>query len=115
MIPIDILDDKIKERILTAWQDMSESDKAHFINQVALALSVWGSDDKGRAVVIEVLRLMMVDGTRTLADFGLYIERVMGTKNTSGLDSRIRRASLIIEGYRVKNALSSEPHLDIGI
>lgn len=115
MIPIDVLDDRVKERILIAWRDMTESDKAHFINQVALALSVWGSDEKGRSVVIEVLRLMMVDGTRTLADFGLYIDKVVGTRGAGGLDTRIRRASLIIEGYRVKNALSAQPHLDISV
>lgn len=115
MIPLDVLDDKIKEKILIAWRDMSETDKAHFINQVALALSVWGSDEKGRMVVIEVMRAMANDGVHTLADFGLYVDRVVGTKEAAGLDSRIRRASLIIEGYREKNALSSEPHRELGI
>ncbi len=115
MIPIDVLDDRVKERILVTWGDMTESDRAHFINQVALALSVWGSDDRGRGVVVEILRLMALDGTRTLADFGLYIEKVMGTKQASGLDSRIRRASLIIDGYRMKNSLPGEPHRELGI
>jgi hypothetical protein len=115
MIPLDVLDDRIKEKILISWRDMSETDKGHFINQVALALSVWGSDEKGRMVVIEVLRAMANDGARTLADFGLYVDKVVGTKEATGLDSKIRRASLIIEGYREKNALSSEPHRELGI
>jgi hypothetical protein len=115
MIPLDVLDDRTKEKILIAWRDMSESDKAHFINQVALALSIWGSDEKGRMAVIEVLRTMVVNGTNTLADFGLYVDKIMGTKEVAGLDTKIRRAALIIEGYRVKNALSSEPHRELGI
>jgi hypothetical protein len=42
-MPLDFLEDKDKSRIVDIWKAMSESDKAHFINQVALALSVWGS------------------------------------------------------------------------
>jgi hypothetical protein len=58
---------------------------------------------------------MVVNGTNTLADFGLYVDKIMGTKEVAGLDTKIRRAALIIEGYRVKNALSSEPHRELGI
>ena len=113
MIALDILDDPTKEKILVSWKDMSESDKAHFINQVALALSVWGSDDKGRRAVVEVLRIMMSNGTQTLADFGLYVEKTIGVKETSGMEDKMKRASLIIEGYRIKNALPSEPHKEL--
>ena len=113
MVFLDVLDQASENRILAIWKNMNESDKAHFINQVALALSVWGSDEKGKRVVVQVLRMMTENGTQTLADFGLYVERVLGRKESGGLDEKIRRASVIIEGYRVKNSLSSEPHRDL--
>lgn len=115
MVPLDVFDNEMKERILSTWKTMSESDKAHFINQVALGMSIWGSDEKGRRVVVEILRMMMSNGTQTLADFGLYVEKAAGRKEYLDLDGKIKRASLIIEGYRIKNALSSEPHRELGI
>lgn len=115
MVVLDVLDDGIKTKVLATWKAMSESDKAHFINQVALAMSIWGSDDKGRRVVVEILRTMMSNGTQTLADFGLYVDKALGSRDATGLGDKIKRASLIIEGYRIKNALSSEPHREIGI
>lgn len=110
---LEILDDENKERIINVWRGMSESDKAHFINQVALALSVWGSDKEGKRLVIEILRMMTEDGTGTLADFGLYVEKVLEVGRATEVEERVRRASLIIEGYRIKNAMSSEPHLEL--
>ena len=113
MVALDFMDDESKGRIIKTWREMSESDKAHFINQVALALSIWGSDKKGKHLVVEILRIMTEDGTKTLADFGLYIDRALGLEEASGLDEDIKRAALIIEGYRIKNALSSEPHREL--
>ena len=113
MVSLDLMDNEGKERIITTWKNMSESDKAHFINQVALALSIWGSDKKGKRLVVEILRIMTDDGTATLADFGLYVEKVLELKEAAGLDDNIKRASLILEGYRIKNALSSEPHREL--
>jgi hypothetical protein len=113
MVSLDFLNDESKEKIVVIWKSMSESDKAHFINQVALALSIWGSDEKGKRVVVEVLKLMSQNGTNTLADFGLYVEKVLGEKESTGLDSKIKRAALIIEGYRIKNSLPSEPHREL--
>lgn len=107
--------DEAKEEIIGKWKNMSETDKAHFINQVALALSVWGSDQKGRKLVIEVLRQMNKSGTSTLADFGIFVDRLLKSKSASGRTSKIKRASLILEGYRIKHALSSEPHLEISV
>jgi hypothetical protein len=115
MVFLDVLDETSENRILSVWKGMSESDKAHFINQVALALSVWGSDEKGKRAVVRVLGLMTENGTRTLADFGLYVERIKGSKEASGLEEKIRRASIIIEGYRIKNSLSSEPHRELDL
>ena len=110
---VDIIDNESKERIIEIWGKMNESDKAHFINQVALALSVWGSDEKGKTLVVEILRIMTDNGTSTLADFGLYIEKAIELEAADDLTEKIARASLIIEGYRIKNALSSEPHLEL--
>ncbi|MBI5227462.1 hypothetical protein HY988_02635 [Candidatus Micrarchaeota archaeon] len=113
MIPLEILDDASKEKILTEWKGMSDSDKAHFINQVALVLSVWGSDEKGKASVIEVLRAMTTNGSDTLADFGLYIEKILGSSAARGIEDKIRRAAFIVDGYRIKNGLPSEPHKNL--
>ena len=113
MVFLDVLDQASESRILAVWKNMSESDKAHFINQVALALSVWGSDERGKRMVVQILRMMTENGTQTLADFGLYVERAMGLKEAASLDSKVKRASIIIEGYRIKNSLSSEPHRDL--
>lgn len=113
MVSLDFIDDESKQRIIETWKGMSESDKAHFINQVALALSIWGSDKKGKRVVVEILRIMTEDGTKTLADFGLYVDKALELDEANGLDEDIKRAVLIIEGYRIKNALSSEPHREL--
>ena len=113
MVSLEFMDEETKEKILERWKNMSESDKAHFINQVALALSVWGSDYKGRAIVLEVLKAMASEGTQTLADFGLFVEKSMAAKEASGIEDKIKRAAVIIEGYRIKNSLSSEPHKEL--
>ncbi|MEW6722318.1 MAG: hypothetical protein AB1324_03585 [Candidatus Micrarchaeota archaeon] len=113
MVFEDWIDDESKLRIVNIWRRMNESDKAHFINQVALALSVWGSDVRGKHMVVEVLRRMTNNGTSTLADFGLYVEKIIGGEQASGMEDKVRRAAMIIEGYRIKNALPSEPHKEL--
>ena len=107
------LNDEAKAEIIGKWKTMSETDKAHFINQVALALSIWGSDEKGRTLVVEVLRYMNKKGTNTLADFGIFVDELLSSKAATGRTSKIKRASLVLEGYRIKHALSSEPHLEL--
>ncbi len=113
MVSLDFIDEKNKTKILQTWKAMSEADKGHFINQVALALSIWGSDEKGKMLVVEILRLMSTNGSSTLADFGLYIEDLLKSKEASEIDDQIKRAALIIEGYRIKHALPSEPHREL--
>jgi hypothetical protein len=113
MVSLELIDEKKKIKILKMWKGMSESDKGHFINQVALALSIWGSDPKGKSIVVEILKLMSDNGSHTLADFGLYIEEVVGVRGTTGMEDKIKRAALIVEGYRIKNALPSEPHREL--
>lgn len=110
---LDLMDDPGKEHIIAIWKGMSDIDKGHFINQVALALSVWGSDERGKRLVVDVLRLMTTNGTSTLADFGLYVEKALKLEGATGISSKIKRASIIIEGYRIKNALPSEPHKEL--
>lgn len=110
---LDIVDDTKKAKIVKIWKTMSEDDKAHFINQVALALSVWGSDEKGKRLVVEALSIMTNNGTNTLADFGLYVDKLIEVREAAGLNEKVRRAAIIIEGYRIKNALSSEPHHEL--
>ncbi len=107
---IDFLDDECKQKILKLWKKMNQEDKGHFINQVALGLSIWGSGPRGKRVVVEILDLMSRNGTDTLADFGLFVNKVRGRDFTNSLDDKIERAALIIEGYRIKHALPSEPH-----
>ena len=68
---------------------------------------------KGKRIIIEVMGLMTNNGTSTLADFGLYVEKALSLKDSAGMEDRIRRAALIIEGYRIKNALPSEPHKEL--
>jgi len=113
MVELDFIDDNGKTRIIGMWKGMSEADKAHFINQAALALSIWGDTEKGRRLIVETIRLMAGNGTNTLADFGLYVEKLNGIKEAGGMSDKIKRAVVIIEGYRVKNGLSSEPHREL--
>lgn len=118
MIPMDITgmtDEDTERRLVDTWRTMDEADKGHFINQVALALSIWGSDNGGRRMVVEVLRHMAGKETSTLADFGLFIEDALQPDTRKGMAGRIKRAAMIIEGYRIKNALSSVPHREIGV
>lgn len=110
---LDFIDESQKEQIIGMWKEMSEIDKGHFINQVALALSVWGSDAKGKKLVVEILSLMTTNGTNTLADFGLYVEQAISLKPPPAMTSKIKRAAIIIDGYRIKNSLPSEPHKEL--
>jgi hypothetical protein len=107
------IDDGTKQAIIDAWKKMSESEKMHFINQVSLALTVWGTDEIGKKAVVNVLRSLVNDGSSNLSDFGLYIDRLYGEKDFESRINKIKRAALIIEGYRIKNSLPSEPHKEL--
>ena len=105
---------EVKTKIVDRWKTMSETDKTHFVNQVSLALTVWGTDDEGRILVVDILKKMVSNGSSTLADFGLYIGDLFSKKFVTK-DKKIRRAALIIEGYRIKHELPSEPHKDLNL
>ncbi len=104
--------EQLKKKIIAAWREMDEDEKTHFVNQVALGMSIWGSDVEGNMMVVKVLELMANDGSSNLVDFGLYVS---GLLDQDGLnrEEKVKRASGIIERYREKNALPSEPHKDL--
>lgn len=111
----DNVEDETKEKLLRYWKAMSETDKIHFINQVAISLSVWGDDENGKKLVIEVIKMLLKNGSTTLADFGLYVENLLENKIPETKKAKIKRTSLILEGYRIKESLPSIPHKDITI
>lgn len=106
---------ELRSKVVSHWSGMSESDRMHFINQLSLGLSIWGSDDPGKSIALEVLENMLEDGSSNLSDFGIYLDGLLSSKGLSGRVDKVKRASLIIDGYRLKNSLSSEPHKNIGI
>lgn len=115
MVEFDYVDLGTKRTILNIWADMSESDKTHFINQVALALSVWGDDVRGKRLVVEVLKSMAENSTKTLADFGIYTKEFEKHRLARDRPKKMKRATLVLEGYRIKHGLSSVPHKDLGM
>jgi len=115
MIEFDYIGEETKQHILDIWSRMSESDKTHFINQVALALSVWGDDVRGKRLVLEVLEAMAQNSTKSLADFGLYVRRAENSRLARDRVKKMKRATLVLEGYRIKYGLPSVPHKEIGI
>lgn len=115
MVEFDYLDLETKRRILEVWASMSETGKTHFINQVAIALSVWGDDVRGKRLVVEVLEYMAKNATNTLADFGIYAKKVEKSRLARDRPKKMKRAMLVLEGYRIKHGLSSLPHKELGL
>ncbi len=111
----DHVSDKIKSMVVNAWKDMNESEKTHFINQVSLAFAIWGNDEVGEKAVAEVIERLVKDGSNNLCDFGLYVEKIYEKRELRAMLDKIKRAALIIEGYRIKNALPSEPTKELGV
>lgn len=107
------LDSSTKKKMAEIWGKMDEEDKNHFVDQVALALSIWGCDDAGKLLVAKVISTLVGNGSKTLADFGLYIDEYLEGNSGEGRRGKMERASGIIARYRLKNALSSVPHKDL--
>ncbi len=106
-VPLDV-----KREMIKIWKSMNEVDKEHFTNQVALALSTWGNDQKGLELIAIVLQKLIEDGSRNLADFGIYINWFIkegGLKIYTSKSRDIRKANILIESYRLKYDLPSEP------
>ena len=111
----DIVDDKIKSSILSTWKTMKTDEKDQFIDQVSIALSVWGSDELGKKLVINVMSKLLNDGSESLSDFGLYIPQLLDNSSTpKELYQKVKRAYIVIDSYRIKHALPSEPHKNLG-
>jgi hypothetical protein len=115
MVDFDYVSEDTKRTIMSIWTGMSESDKTHFINQVALALSVWGDDVRGKRLVVEVLERMAENSTKTLADFWIYARKAEDSRLARDRVARMKRASLVLEGYRIKHGLPSMPHKELGL
>jgi len=107
------IDVETKKEMTKISGKMSPSDREYFVDQVALALSIWGTDEKGTLLVAKIMAKLVNDGSENLADFGLYIEDyIVGNSREKRMD-KLERASGIISRYRLKNALSSVPHKEI--
>ena len=107
------IDVESKKEMVHIWEKMGAEDKDYFVDQVALALSIWGSDETGKILVGEVIATLVKDGSENLADFGLYIEEYLAEDGGKRRNGKIERANGIISRYRLKNALSSVPHKEI--
>jgi hypothetical protein len=107
------IDGSVKKKMVGIWEGMDEEDKNYFVDQVALALSVWGCDERGKLLVAKVVKKLVEGGSKTLADFGLYIDEYLDENGKEKRRVKMQRASGVISRYRLKNALSSVPHKDI--
>jgi len=105
------VDEETKKKIVKVWERMGEKDRDFFVDQVALAMSIWGSDEMGKSLIAKILGKMMEDGSENLSDFGLYIESILGEADKR--EDKVRKAGMIIDDYRMRNALSSVPHKEI--
>lgn len=105
------VDENTKKRLVKVWEKMSEKDRDFFVDQVALGLSIWGSDETGKSFIAKILAKMMEDGSENLSDFGLYVETILGEADKR--EDKVRKAGIIIDDYRLRNALSSVPHKEI--
>jgi len=105
------VDENTKKKIVKVWERMEDKHKDFFVDQVALAMSIWGSDEMGKSFIAKILETMMEDGSENLSDFGLYVESVLGEADKR--EDKVRKAGIIIDDYRMRNALSSVPHKEI--
>ncbi len=104
MVSFKNLDEESKKRIINLWKKMNETDKTHFVNQVAITLSVLGPENGGKKQIADVMKKLIDDGAENLADFGIYMRA--GLKN---LDRKERRAVNIVDNYRMKYNLPNMP------
>lgn len=104
MVSFEGMKDESKRKVILLWKSMNESDKAHFINQVAITLSILGSENGGKGQVVDVVKFLVEDGAKNLADFGIYMRS--GLKE---LDKKERRAIKIVDNYRMKHDLPNLP------
>jgi hypothetical protein len=114
--PFEKVSGEAKKRIVDIWKFMGEEDKEHFINQVALSLSIWGTDDEGKGIVAKVMEILVKDGSKNLADFGIYIDRLMLIENDKEMEEKnsdIVKAIEVVDAYRIRYEMASEPQKSI--
>ncbi|MEK6981304.1 MAG: hypothetical protein AABX38_00100 [Candidatus Micrarchaeota archaeon] len=112
----ELLDDATKKNSAKIWNGMKQLEKDQFVDQVSLTLSILGSDKDGPKFVTKILSNLVKDGSSNLNDFGLYIETIHDDdKFPEELNQKVHRALSVVEDYRIKHALASEPSKDIGI
>ena len=97
MVSFKEMDEVNKKKLMGMWKDMSETDKTHFVNQVAIVLSVIGNEKTGKKEIVDVIISLIKDGSKTLADFGIYLP--VGFKK---IEKKHRRAIKIVDNYRMK-------------
>ncbi len=98
--------EKLKKPLIKIWQEMSDEDKDHFINQVALFLTFYDKgkkEEEGKKLVVSALKELVESGCRNLADIGIFLAK----RNKK--DSAFEKAVGAIVRYRFRFALPSEP------
>jgi len=114
--PFEKVSLEIKKKIVDIWRFMGEEDKEHFINQVALSLSVWGTDGEGKEIVAKVMEILVKDGSKNLADFGIYIDKLMLIENDRRMEEKngdIVKAIEVVDAYRIRYEMTSEPQKSV--
>jgi len=114
--PFEKVPMEVKKKIVDIWKFMGEEDKEHFINQVALSLSVWGTDSGGKEIVARVMEILVKDGSKNLADFGIYIDRLMLIENDASIEGKndgIVKAIEVVDAYRIRYEMASEPQKSV--
>lgn len=102
-----------KKQLVDIWKTMDNEGKKHFVDQVAVALSIWGADDNGKRIVVEIFKLMAESGTSTLADFGIYVNYLLESELIEDRRKKVEKAAKIIGNYRLRNNLPQEPQTDM--
>ncbi|NPA22651.1 MAG: hypothetical protein GXN92_03710 [Candidatus Micrarchaeota archaeon] len=92
-----------RRRIVEAWKQMSYEDKAHFRNQIAIALALLGNNERAKRIIASVID-MMIDHTNNLSDFGYWFNKYIS--KVSRKPRNATKTGLALEGYRMKYALS---------
>jgi hypothetical protein len=114
--PFEKVSIEVRKKIVDIWKFMGEEDKEHFINQVALSLSVWGTDEEGKGIVARIMEILVKDGSKNLADFGIYIDKLMLIENDEKLEEKnddIIKAIEVVDAYRIRYEMPSEPQKSI--
>lgn len=101
------IDAETKKKLVIIWKTMSKQDRDHFINQVALTLTILNDVEKGKKLIFEILHNMLEDGSKNLADIGLYFEFL---DEDTVKEIHLKKILSVMGNYRFKQGLPSEPN-----